>query len=639
MSETIEGLKKRVAELEEEVAELERRPEESALRYIASYIPDNIMVLDHEERIEFINWTVPDLTLDQVIGTPAYRFLPEEFQPVMQACYARVRETGRPSSFEVTYVAKNGAESRWDSRVAPIMHGDLLEGFLQVSSNVTEREESVAERERFFALSIDILLVFRFDARIKRVNPAATQLLGWAPEELEGRSGLDLVHPDDLDRARHMLTELIEGRSLIDFECRYRHKDGGYRLLQWQGVSVPSLELIYAVARDVTERRTFETQLLQAQKMEVVGQLAGGVAQDFNNSLLAILVDVDTALKNASGGLKDTLTRVRGSAERAAAVTKQLLAFSRRQPMQPEKVQLNSLLGDMMGILRRLMPERIELGFRPERHVPPTQIDPVQIEQVLLNLFINARDAMPQGGRLELETHVESLGPRDYECHPWARPGLYVLLKVSDTGTGMTEDTRKRAFEPFFTTKPPGESTGLGLSTVYGIVQQHQGVVRLDSTPGFGTTVKLYLPIVEEGEGTADLAEHARVRGGDETLLVAEDDSAVRQVVLTVLEDAGYRVLAVESGEKAIEVMNVHGGEVDLALLDVVMPKLSGPQTYSILQSKYPDLGVLFTSGYSDGAFDEDPGLMDRLLRKPYKPDDLLRHIRYALDERAARIA
>jgi PAS domain S-box-containing protein len=471
-------------------------------------------------------------------------------------------------------------------------------------------------------------------------SSASTRLfgktLGCDAAELHARAFIDLVHPEDRARTLESFQSVVRGTPVTDFENRYRHADGQYRVFSWRATVDPITNDVYAVARDVTDHRATEAQLRHAQKMEAVGQLAGGVAHDFNNLLLAILANTGLASDYASSTpeLVEHLTEIEGAAQRAADLTKQLLAFSRRQPLRPVSVDLNERLRGLMKMLRRLLPESISIDLTAGHGLRSVNADPSQLEQVIVNLCVNARDAMEQGGQLTIETENVLIDGRYCESHPWARPGRYVLLSVTDTGCGMTAEVRERAFEPFFTTKAANQGTGLGLATVYGIVQQHDGLVHLSSEPGAGTTFKIYLPAHEPLAAAVGSNLEQLPPRGQETILLAEDEEQVRNPVVQILERAGYRTIAVANGLEAVAFVRDRKEElIHLVILDVVMPGLGGPETWQRLRALRPGLRVLFTSGYADDRYRQSLPPGAELLEKPFRAEELLRQVRKRLDE------
>jgi CheY-like chemotaxis protein len=329
-----------------------------------------------------------------------------------------------------------------------------------------------------------------------------------------------------------------------------------------------------------------------------------------------------------------SLEELRKAASRAADLTRQLLAFSRRQIIQPVNIDMNDLIRGVLNMVRRVIGENIELCFTPGERLGAVRVDKGQIEQVLMNLCVNARDAMPEGGTLTVETENVTIGDEYCREHPWAAEGRYVLLTVTDTGHGMDEATRAHIFEPFFTTKDPGQGTGLGLATVYGIVKQHMGFVHVYSEPGIGTAFKVYIPIVDQPVDAVGSRVEASAVGGMETILVAEDEEMVRNVVTQVLRGAGYTVLTARDGEEALRVFEEHADGIDLALLDVMMPKLGGRDVMDRIHAKHPGMRLLFSSGYSEKGIHTDFVIKEglRLITKPYQRTELLRAVRKTLD-------
>ncbi|MHB8763204.1 MAG: ATP-binding protein, partial [Deferrisomatales bacterium] len=393
-----------------------------------------------------------------------------------------------------------------------------------------------------------------------------------------------------------------------------------------------------AVKRDLTRQLALERQLQQAQKMEVLGRLAGGVAHDFNNLLTIILGQAELAQTEAPDrpALAERLRAVSQAGERAVDLTRQLLTFSREQPAEARVVSLNEVVADTRKMLGRLLGERVEVVTALAPDLGPVRADPGHLSQVVLNLAVNARDAMAGGGTLTLATADVELGPAEAAAlGPSARPGPYAVLAVSDTGCGMDEETRSRIFEPFFTTKAPGHGTGLGLATVWGLVERAGGVVGVESEPGRGATFRVWLP--RAAVAPAPAPRPARSPGlprGTETVLVAEDDAAVRGLTRHLLERLGYRVLEAPDGDAALALSRAHGEPIQLLLTDVMMPRRTGPEVARVLSAERPGLKVLYASGYAEGALaargEVAPGLA--FLHKPYSREALARAVRQALD-------
>ena len=397
----------------------------------------------------------------------------------------------------------------------------------------------------------------------------------------------------------------------------------------------PASRRVVAIARDITESRAFEQQLRQSQKMEAVGQFAGGIAHDFNNVLQTIFGAIDIAKDTGVGAeVLDPLQDIEMAAERAADLVRQLLSFSRRQPLSTTHVDVGELIDAPIRLMRRVLPATIEVRVAEGREVQPVVGDRAQLEQALLNLCLNARDAMPLGGILAVQ--AENIEVRE-EVLPQlygVKPGRYVALTVTDDGVGMTPEVRERMFEPFFTTKPTGQGTGLGMSMVYGAVTRHGGSVHVESQLGQGTRVRLLLPVAtsEALPVQASVGRSVRPSVGHECILIAEDDPLVRRLCVRTLERAGYEVLEAANGAEAIRLARTHDA-IDLALLDVVMPEVTGPQAYAVIREMHPDLPVLFSSGYADvSKLSQAVPEAARLLAKPLRMPDLLSAVRDILD-------
>jgi len=509
--------------------------------------------------------------------------------------------------------------------------------FAVLMTDITERKKAEFHLSRFFEISPDLMCIAGMDGRFHRLSPAWEQTLGYKLEEIYTRRSIDFVHPEDVPSTIAAGSQILQGKRITLHQNRYRCADGSYRWIEWHTIPFGDEQLVFGVGRDVTDRKALEGQLRQAQKMEAVGQLAGGVAHDFNNLLQAINGYTDLAISEIPEGshTREMLGEVAKAGHRAAELVSQLLAFSRRQVMKPESLNLNSVIADLMKMLGRVIPENIRLSFVPGHRLEPIYCDRGMIEQVIMNLCVNARDAMPEGGKLTLETANASIDEDFCGNHPWAQPGQFVLLTVSDTGYGMDKDTVSHLFEPFFTTKEVGKGTGLGLATVYGIVKQHEGMIHTYSEPGKGSAFRVYLPASERAEQEPENRTEGTVEGGTETILLAEDDEMVRGLAQRLLEKAGYTVLLARNGEEAVEIFEQHAHDVDLLLMDVVMPHLGGREAYERTRAIRSGVPVVFSSGYSEDAihanFVLEQGLT--LIQKPFSRETLLRAVRHALDE------
>jgi signal transduction histidine kinase len=399
---------------------------------------------------------------------------------------------------------------------------------------------------------------------------------------------------------------------------------------------LPAVEREIREVAQRRERKRLEVQVLTLQKFEAIGRLAGGIAHDFNNIIGAILGWAEMGLEDEQAGVraKERFVKITDQARRATKLTAQILAFARRQVLQPRKLNLNASVDDVTSLLHKLIGDRVEIRVLPASDLRVTMADPAQIEQILMNLCLNARDAMPERGTLIIETRNVDLEEEHLRTEPEAHPGPYVLLSVSDTGIGMDQATIDRIFEPFFTTKEMGRGTGLGLATVYGIVKQHGGFIRVYSEPGRGTAFRLYFPGSEGPCDPADGQAPSELRRGHETILLADDHEALRQSAHDMLRELGYQVLSAGNGKEAVSLFEFHAKQVDLAILDVMMPVMDGPHAYERISATNPDLPVIFTSGYTPEAvpFMADVGRGALVLQKPYTLKSLSEMIRAALD-------
>jgi PAS domain S-box-containing protein len=516
----------------------------------------------------------------------------------------------------------------------------LADELAELNATLAQRvEEKTRERDRIWSVSQDLLLVADCDGVWRTVNPAWTRTLGWSEAELLNRTSEWLEHPDDGDATRAQFKKLGEREATVRFEGRFRHKDGTYRWLSWTGVS--DKDRNYAVARDVTaekaaaERlRATEEALLQSQKMEAVGQLTGGIAHDFNNLLTGIVGSLDLLQTRLNQGRTDNVARyidaAMTSAHRAAALTHRLLAFARRQPLIPKSVDANALVVSLEDLLRRTIGEAIDLEIGASDDLWGTLCDPNQLESALLNLAINARDAMPHGGRLAIATANARLDSVTANT-PALPSGDYICISVTDTGVGMSAEVAARAFDPFFTTKPIGQGTGLGLSMIYGFARQSNGHVTIDSRIGQGTSVRLYLPRhhgdIAAGHASAvRAAEHAAT---GETVLVVEDEPVVRGVILEMLGEQGYRTLEAVDGPAGLKILR-SGARIDLLVTDVGLPGMNGRQLADQAREIRPGLKVLFITGYAESVAIADgflqPGM--EMITKPFDLDNLSWRIR-----------
>jgi PAS domain S-box-containing protein len=516
-----------------------------------------------------------------------------------------------------------------------------------ICRDITDRklaEASLRESEERYRDLVenahDIIFSHDLDGNFTSVNRAGEQITGYTREEVLALDLTQTVAPEHIEKVREMLRKMLAGEEVTANEMEIIAKDGhrvtveaNTKLVFQNGVPVG----VQGIARDVTARKLLEEQLRQSQKMEAIGQLAGGVAHDFNNLLTAINGYSGLALQRIDDNhpLKGYLEEIKKAGDRAANLTRQLLAFGRKQILQPLPINLNDVVTDMNKMLRRLIGEDIVLTAKLEPALKKIKADPGQVEQVLVNLVVNARDAMPQGGNLTIETLSVDLDQEYAGLRRGVVPGRYVLLAVSDTGTGMSKETRARIFDPFFTTKEKGKGTGLGLSTVYGIVKQSGGNIWVYSELGHGTTFKVYLPeLAASSQKTEAVAVESPMPSGSETILLVEDEDVVRGLAHKILEHAGYKVLEASLGDEAVRLCLELAGPIDLLLTDVVMPETSGKEVADRLTKLFPGLRVLFMSGYTDEAIVHH-GVLDsnvEFIQKPFTPAALVRKVRAVLD-------
>ncbi len=516
--------------------------------------------------------------------------------------------------------------------------------------DITERkatEEKVRESEARYRTLVEQASdgIFVTDAKgdYLDVNTAGCELLGYTHEEMLSMNVRDLIPDEERADDPPQLDQLRTGKTIIR-ERLVKRKDGTLLPVEVSAKLLPDGRL-QGIVRDISKRKQEEEerqqlteQLRQSQKMEVVGQLAGGVAHDFNNLLTSILGHGEIVLRDA--GLAESMRRdieeIQAAAERGAALTRQLLAFSRRQVLVPRTLNLNDAVAGLEGMLRRLIGEHIELSILPASDLGLVRGDPVQLEQVILNLSINARDAMPIGGELVIKTENVELDEAFARTHLGIVPGAYVLLSVQDSGCGMDGETRRHAFEPFFTTKEAGRGTGLGLSMVYGIVQQSGGQVWLDSEVGQGTVCSVYLPRVEaRAERVRRKLPQSQSRRGSETVLLVEDEKMVRALASQILQDHGYTVLSAHDPSEALKLLERHGDSISLLLTDVVLPQMSGRDLAQRVRETRPGVRVLYMSGYMHDTMYEQGMLESEVafLQKPFGVESLLRIVREVLDE------
>ncbi len=632
-------------------SEADLRESESRLRRI---IDSNVVgiffwnldgaVTDANDRfLEMIGYTREDLAAGQVNWKA---ITPPQYAEADRAGVAQMAATGACAPFEKEFIRKDG-------KVLPILTGSAtLEGqmdrgvcfVIDVMNRKRMEQELIRERNLLRTLIDhipDYIYVKDTESRFLVNNRANVNLMGaQSIEETIGKTAFDYFPPEIAEKYHADDRALLRsGHALIDQEEPIIGKDGEKRQLHTTKVPLrdPSGKIngLVGVSRDITERLALEAQLRQSQKMECVGQLAGGVAHDFNNILTIVQGHASLLLSEAPNPpMRQAAQEIISAAERAANLTRQLLAFGRRHVIQPKNLDLNEILSQIAKILERVLGEDIALDVRYASNLPPVFADAGMFEQVLLNLAVNAREAMPKGGRLDLSLKAVTLNQDTASGHADARPGTFVALTVKDSGCGISRENLDHIFEPFFTTKDVGRGSGLGLSTVYGIVKQHSGWISVESEVGRGTTFEIYLPTCDKPLPPPPVPG-PRTRGGSECILLVEDEESLRELVRCVLESYGYNVIDAANGRCAFDVWKEHGSRVDLLLTDIVMPDgVTGRDLADALKQEKPNLRVLFSSGYSSDIIGKDFVLSDgvNFLQKPYNPQTLAEVVRECLD-------
>jgi diguanylate cyclase (GGDEF)-like protein/PAS domain S-box-containing protein len=636
---------------------------EAKYRQVVQSVQEVIFSTDADARWTFLNpaWTaITGFSVEESLGMSIFQFVHPEDEPGVRARFLDGLDR-RATSFrhEGRWRTRSGShrwiELRLQLDIAP---SGAIEGSTGVLADMTERrraEDALRRSEEYYRALIensgDMMAVLNADATFRYVSPAVERVFGYRAEELVGQDPMTLVHPDDAVETQETLALVLDGPGVTrTVELRARDRNGEWRHVELTCRNLlltPGIDGIVVNARDVTERvhaetalRESEQLLLRAQKMDAIGRLAGGVAHDFNNLLTTIHGHVDLLIADVGDNtaIQDELMEVREAAERATSLTRQLLAFSRRQVLQPRVLALNGVIHDMEKMLRRVIGEDVVLETTLDENVGLVRADKAQIEQVLLNLIVNSRDAMPRGGTVRVATAIREITEEE-AVRGEMQPGTYVVLSVEDTGSGMPADVAAHAFEPFFTTKGPGGGTGLGLSTVYGIVKQSGGHVWLKSKPDHGTRVVVALPAagadaVPDIPMSVPAAERLfTAEPGQKTILLVEDEKAVRDLTQRILQRGGYRVLSACSGRDALALLAAQSPDLDMVLTDVVMPEIGGQDLAAAVRRMMPTLPVLFMSGYNEEAVLHDGVLVEgsSFLEKPFTPATLLERVRQVL--------
>jgi PAS domain S-box-containing protein len=585
----------------------------------------------------------PGLVLKQLHPDDRERVLAEVLQS---------RDTGKPFCSEYRLLARDG-HIVWVRDEAIVMRDEagrpcFMQGLLLDISEQKRKEAMLQKSESKFRtiferVAVGIALV-SIDGQLVESNPALREMLRYGEEELRNKVFNEFIHTEDAAIDVDLDQELIEGkRDHYQIEKRFIRKDGG---VVWCQLNVSlvrggqeELPFTICMVEDITERKRLETQFFQSQKMETIGRLAGGIAHDFNNLLTVIKGYTQLSLSQIQEGdpCRENIEEIKGAAERAAELTNQLLTFSRRQILDMKVLDLNTIVKGLEKMTGRIIGEDIEMFTVLDDRLGRVKTDPSQIEQVILNLVVNARDAMPAGGKLAIETANVVLDDTYARTHIGVTPGSYVMLSVSDTGCGMSPEIKELIFEPFFTTKEEGKGTGLGLSTIYGIVRQSGGNIWVYSEPRRGTTFKIYLPRVDEEPGALPIQDNTdHLPKGNETVLLVEDDPSLRALAARVLRYQGYKVLEATNGHEAIGIARENVQErIHLLLTDVVMPHMGGRELVKRMKTLHSEIRVLFISGYTDHAISYHAGLKPGtpFLQKPFSPTALAQKVRDVLDQ------
>jgi len=633
----------------------------SILNAVFQTTTDTILTVDRKGMVLAINRTMPPQTMAEVIGSNCFDWVPPESRARVAQAIEHVFTTRQIDEYEIQGPHGPDGLRVWSYvRVGPVIEHGEVTAVLMCASNISTRLTAERERkellERLQKISSQLPgVVYQFKLRpdgsfaFPYASEGIRQVFRVTPEEVvaDAAKVMALAHPEDNPRILESIR--ISATTLQPWQLEFRIKFPDQTVRWLYGNSVPQREpdgsvIWHGFITDITERKeaaeaaaALEAQLRQAQRVESIGRLAGGVAHDFNNLLSAILGFSELARKYlpAESEPAHCIARVIEAANRGGDLTQQMLAFARKKIVKPEVLNLNRVIARMEPLLRRLIGEDLDFVLVPGSSLGLVSVDMGSMEQVIMNLAVNARDAMPTGGKLTIETQNVTLNEKYAATHAEMQPGPYVLLAVTDTGTGIPADIIGKIFEPFFTTKSPGQGTGLGLAMCHGIVKQAGGQIEVYSEPGKGSAFKIYLPVVMEGsEGTRKPRLSAPMKGGTETILFVEDEPLVRDFARQALTGLGYKVIDAANGKQALERIASHLGPLDLLITDVVMPKMGGTELSKKLVENFPNVKVLYSSGYTENAIVHHGilGANINFLQKPYTPSALAETIRKILD-------
>jgi PAS domain S-box-containing protein len=580
----------------------------------------------------------------EAVGKHVRLIVPETRRDEMYDILERIGRGESIAHLETKRLDREGHEVDVLLTVSPLLSatGQIV-GASKIARDITESKRTegalsreIEERQRIFETSQDLILVTDGFGTFVQVSPSSMAILGYRPEEMVGHTAVDFIHPDDLEATRHEMRSARRGGQRRSFEARYPHKDGRIVVLNWLGTWSEPARRHFFIGRDLTEKLAAEAQIRHVQKMDAIGQLTGGVAHDFNN-ILTVITGTIGILADAVADRPDLMSIARlidDAADRGAQLTRHLLAFARKQPLRPREIEVNSLVVEAAKLLRPTIGEQIEVSPKLAADAWPAMVDPSQLSTAILNLALNARDAMSGGGKLVIETRNVHLDEGYASMNADVTVGDHVMIAVSDTGSGIPPQNLEKVFDPFFTTKEVGKGTGLGLSMVFGFVKQSGGHIKIYSEVGHGTSVKIYLPrSMGPGQSAEEPIVPTQVEGGDETVLIVEDDALVRKYVITQITSLGYATLEAPNAAEALKIIE-NGATIDLLFTDIIMPgSMNGRQLADEALRRRPELKVLFTSGYTENAIMHhgrlDAGVL--LLAKPYRKSELARMLRTAL--------
>ncbi|MDX9973211.1 MAG: PAS domain S-box protein [FCB group bacterium] len=631
-------------------SEASLRVEEERFRKLVETAHEAIAILDSKLYFVFVNPRFAEtlgVSAQSIVGRHLHDILspqnlPEELRErtLASANFSVRFESGLRLPSGVTLHMLGSAAGLGDPREA--YHGTfiMLTDITALKQAETALRDSEQNYREIFDAANEGLIIFDLDGRILDINKRTSELFGIEREDALNLSINDFnnvspARPHE-EAVEWLRKSLHEETQLVEWNVRSRQGRVFWTEVALRASNIGGRRCVIAAVRDISERKQLEAQLQQAQKMEAVGQLAGGVAHDFNNLLQVINGHSDFALEESSydARTREALLEIQRAGQSATQLVRQLLAFSRQQVLNKEILDLNEVIGSTITLLHRVIGEHIQIAYVPGRKLETILADRGQMEQVLMNLCVNARDAMPTGGTMTIETGMTNFDRDFCQAHSWAKEGQFVQVTVSDTGGGMDPQTLARIWEPFFTTKEVGRGTGLGLATVYGIVRQHDGMVHVYSEPDKGTVFKIYLPAARKALRTPPASAKPALRGGSETILLAEDNEMVRNITKRILEQAGYQVITARDGLEALEIFEREGDTITLALMDMVMPGLGGYAVSEKVRERFPQARFLFASGYSADMV--QTGLVNNegfeLIQKPFKRSDLLERVRKVIE-------